>query len=109
MNCISSRTTSSISSRIARQGARIRDSVCPHTIANLVASMTAELDPEAIPALIGLLDHTHDAKDSVGRALLRYGEAAEESIRAAAKASAAAEYLLDRMAYRARLRELGCF
>ncbi len=100
---------SPIASRIARLDARIRDSVCPHTIANLVASMTAELDPEAIPHLIGLLGHTHDGKDSVRRALLRYGDAAEDSLRAAATDCPAAEYLLDRMAHRARLREVGCF
>jgi len=100
-----------ISSRIARLDARIRDSVCPLTIASLVASMTAELDPEAIGSLIGLLGHTHDRKGSVRRALLRYGEAAEESLRAvvAAEGDGPAEALLEKLAYRARLREVGCF
>jgi hypothetical protein len=98
-----------IQSRVARLEARVRDSVCPHTIAFLVAAMTAELDPEAIPVLIGLLDHEHDAKESVARALLRYGESADDSLRAAAKSCGFAQLLLERLEYRIRLRRLGCF
>jgi hypothetical protein len=98
-----------IKSRIARLEASIRDSVCPLTIANLVVSMTSELDPEAIPVLIGLLDHQHDAKDSVIRALLRYGDSAEDSLRAAARRCALARYVLDELAVRDRLRQAGCF
>jgi hypothetical protein len=102
-------------SRIARFDARIRNSCCPRTIAALVARMTEELDPAAISSLIGLLDYEHDSNDSVSRALLRYGEAAEESLRAVIAADPesatriVAEDLLRRMAHRARLREVGCF
>jgi hypothetical protein len=70
--------------------------------------MTAELDPEAIPALIALLDHQHDAKGSVRRALFRYGESAESSLRAA-KDSPQAALILDDLAFRERLLEVGCF
>jgi len=106
----------SIASRISRLEARIRDSVCPNTIAFLVGAMTSELDPEAIAPLIDLLDHGHDYRESVRRALARYGEAAEECLRAyvASEASAKrnraeANALLERMALAARYRELGCF
>ena len=100
-----------VQSRIDRLDARIRDSVCPLTIAALVKAMTSELDPEAIPALLGLLGHEHDATDSVRRALLRYGESAEDSVRAhvAAEDCPIAQSLLETLAYRARLLELGCF
>ena len=53
--------------------------------------------------------HARREGDSVRPALLRYGDAAEDSLRAAATDCPAAEYLLDRMAHRARLREVGCF
>jgi hypothetical protein len=101
----------SISSRIACLDARIRDTVCPQTIASLVRAMTSELDPEAIPVLIGLLDHDHDDLGSVRDALLQYGDSAVDSLRAhvAATRCAAAESLLEDLAYRARLSELGCF
>jgi hypothetical protein len=101
----------SISSRIARLEARIRDTVCPNTIASLVGMMTAELDPEAIPALIGLLDHTHDGRESVRSALLRYGDSAVDSLRAhaASERCGRAQLLLDELAYRDRLLQLGCF
>jgi hypothetical protein len=102
-------------SRIARLTARIRNTRCPSTIAAFVAIMTDELDPEAIAPLIGLLDYEHDWEESVSRALLRYGESAEDSLRAIVTAPApsatrtAAQDLLRRMAYEARLRQLGCF
>jgi hypothetical protein len=98
-----------IQSRITRLAARARDSVCAHTIASTVRSMTAELDPEAIPALIALLDHQHDAKGSVRHALFRYGESAEGSLRAAAKDSPQAAPILDDIAFRERLLQVGCF
>jgi hypothetical protein len=71
--------------------------------------MSAELDPEAIPALITLLDHKHDGKDSVRRALVRYGESAEESLRAAAAKCPVASLILEEMALRERFLQAGCF
>jgi hypothetical protein len=106
---------SPIQIRINRLESRIRKSICPFDIACLVKAMTEELDPEAIASLIGLLDHAHDAKESVERALLRYGEAAEESLRAHVAAGGssttrvAAQMLLRRMELRARLAQVGCF
>lgn len=105
MNTASSR----ISSRITRFDARVRDAVCPHTIASLVASMTAELDPEVIPTLVGLLGHKHDAKESIRHALVRYGDSAEDSLRAAIKTAPGAAEILDDMAFRERLLQVGCF
>jgi len=99
----------SVSSRIARLAARARESVCPSTIAGAVRAMTAELDPEAIPALIALLNHDHDDKESVRRALLRYGDSAVDSLRAVAKEQPFAELVLEEMALRNRFREVGCF
>jgi hypothetical protein len=98
-----------LASRIARLATRARESVCPHTIASAVRSMSAELDPEAIAALVALLGHTHDAKDSVRGALLRYGESAEGSLRAVAADSSHAALLLEEMAFRDRLLQVGCF
>jgi hypothetical protein len=101
--------TTALQSRIDRLEARISDSVCPSTIASLVRSMTRELDPEAMPALVRLLGHKHDARDSVRRALRRYGDHAEDSLRAAPTDCIAARYLLDELAVRARLQQVGCF
>ena len=98
----------SVSSRIARLAARARESVCPSTIAGAVRAMTAELDPEAIPALIALLNHDHDDKESVRRALLRYGDSAVDSLRAA-KDSAGAALVLEEMSLRDRFLQVGCF
>jgi hypothetical protein len=98
-----------VASRIAKLSTRARESVCPHTIASAVRAMTAELDPEAIPALVALLGHTHDAKGSVLRALLRYGDSAEASLRAVAKDSPLAALALEEMAFRDRLLQVGCF
>jgi hypothetical protein len=99
----------SIASRIDRLATRARESVCPSTIAGAVRAMTEELDPEAIPALIALLDHTHDAKESVRSALRRYGESAEGSLRAAAKDSPLAALILEEMALNDRFLQVGCF
>ena len=103
-----------IASRTARLARRIRDSHCPRDIARLVATMTDQLHVEAIPALIALLDHEHDSRDSVSDALLRYGESAEDSLRAVVATppthgECAAERVLDRMARQARFRQVGCF
>jgi hypothetical protein len=103
-----------VQSRTARLAARIRDTACPRSTAILVRTMTAHFDPEAIPALVGLLDLPSERVGSVERALVRYGEAAEESLKAYAArdkefARHTAEHLLARIAYRARLRQLGCF
>ena len=105
-----------IQARIDRLEARIRDSVCAHTIASLVRAMTEELDPEAIVPLIRLLDHQYDANDHISGALLRYGAAAEDSLRAhgASKSASpvtrhAARELLAEMAHSNRFAELGCF
>jgi len=98
----------SISSRIARLALRARESVCPSTISGAVRAMSAELDPEAIAALIDLLDHKHDANDSVRRALLRYGDSAVDSLRAA-KDSAGAALVLEEMSLRDRFLQVGCF
>jgi hypothetical protein len=99
----------SIASRIDRLATRARESVCPSTIAGAVRAMTEELDPEAIPALIALLDHQHDDKESVRRALLRYGDSAVDSLRAAAKDQPLASLVLEEMAFRNRLLQVGCF
>jgi hypothetical protein len=101
--------TAHIASRIARFDARVRDSVCPHTIASLVGSMTAELDPEVIPTLVGLLGHEHDDRGSVRHALLRYGDSAADSLRAAIKTTPEAAEILREMALRERLLQVGCF
>ena len=102
-----------IQSRIVRLAARARAEGSSSAVAVLVHTMTAHRDPEAIPALIGLLDLPDHRVGSVERALVRYGEAAEESLKAYAATSDVAEatatLLLSRIAYRARLRQLGCF
>jgi len=101
----------SVQSRIARLDARIRSTASPESIATLVGTMTAHRDVEAIPFLITLLDLEHDKHASVERALVRYGEAAEESLTAHVVATRCdtATRLLSRIAYRTRLRRLGCF
>jgi len=100
-----------IASRIARYESRIRDSISPLQIARLVERMTSELDPEAIPALLRLLEHEWDAKDSIGHALLRYGESAVDALRAhvAAHRTRTGAELLECLLLRNRLRQLGCF
>jgi HEAT repeat protein len=102
-----------IPSRIAHLDARIRSTHCPRTIAVLVRTMTAHRDVEAIPVLIGLLDLADDHRGSVERALVRYGEAAEDSLKAHALANwprrESAIRVLSRIADRTRLRRLGCF
>ncbi len=107
-------TRPSIQSRIDHLEARIRDTRCPRSIAVLVDTMTAHRDVEAIPALVGLLDLPYDRVRSVERALVRYGEAAQDSLRAyvlthKGSARMAAIYVLGRIARRARIRRLGCF
>jgi hypothetical protein len=106
--------TTTIESRITRLAARVRDTACPRSTAVLVRTMTAHFDPEAIPALVGLLDLPCERVGSVERALVRFGEAAEESLKARAAtgddvAVMRATHILERIAYRARLRQLGCF
>lgn len=105
-----------IQARTDRFEARIRDSVCPRTIRSLVRAMTADLDPEAIAALIRLLDHEHDDLGSIADALLRYGDAAEEAIGAYVSAPSAcavrrvhASELLSHFELRTRLFDVGCF
>jgi hypothetical protein len=103
----------SIQSRIARLDARIRSTRCSRSIEVLVRTMTAHRDVEAIPVLIDLLDLEHDRRNAVERALVRYGESAEESVKAYPLAtqmkSQSAIRVLCRIAHRTRLRRLGCF
>jgi hypothetical protein len=103
-----------IESRVSSLSTRIRNSHCSRDVAALVRTMTGRRDVEAIPALIALLDLPSEHVGSVERALVRFGEAAEDSLKAyAATQDGAARdtaiQLLSRIAYRARLRQLGCF
>jgi hypothetical protein len=104
----------SISSRIASLEARIRDAACPRSVAVLVRTMTAHRDVEAIPALLRLLDLSDSYVGSVENALVRYGEHAEDALKAYAVANpgigcTSALHVLTRIAERARFRRLGCF
>ena len=100
-----------IESRIARLDARIRDTHNQRSIAVLVGTMTAQRDVEAIPVLVGLLGLHGEQQHSVERALVRYGEAAEDTLKAHALAhrSPVAIRVLTRISHQARLRSLGCF
>jgi hypothetical protein len=100
--------------RVSHLSTRIRSTQCSRDVAVLVGTMTGRRDVEAIPALVALLDLPSEYVGSVERALVRFGEAAQQSLTAyAATHDGEARHtvlrLLSRIAYRARLRELGCF
>ena len=95
--------------RIARLAARAEKSLCSEVTASLVDVMSAEFDPEAIPALIALLGHAHDRTRSIHRALVRYGESAMDSLRAVADDEPRAARVLEDIAFQSRFLEVGCF
>ena len=103
-----------LSTRIASLEARIRAAGCSRTVAVLVRTMTKHRDPEAVPALLRLLDISDSYVSSVENALVRYGWHAEDALKAHAVANpgvgcASALDVLSRIAERHHFRRFGCF
>ena len=96
--------------RVHALKARIAARKSSADVRTLVDTMTRDLDPNAIPCLIDLLDHEH--REHVERGLAQYGAHAEEilleELRQHAKGSGKHGSLvrvLARIAYRARIHQ----
>jgi HEAT repeat protein len=67
--------------RLERLKARIDKTRCPKDARFLIHQLARFFDPEAIALLIALLAHDDERAEYAARALARFGEAAEASLR----------------------------
>ena len=69
-----------IETRLNRLKTRVDAAEPPKDARLLIARMGRYFDPEGIPLLIELLEHADERAGHAMRTLVRYGEAAEESL-----------------------------